>query len=177
MPKLATKVLTSTAVEKLKPRDIRFDVFDAALRGFGLRVAPSGAKTWFAMRRVSGRMTRTTLGRYPDLGLAEARGQAATVLAVMGNGGDPKARLAPSFRDAMQEWLERDQAGNRSRGEAEATLRRDALPAFRGRLDQVKRNDILRLLDKVIDRGAPVSANRLLAYLRRMFNWALERGY
>ena len=176
MPKLADKTLTATAIDKLKPRETRFDVFDAALRGFGLRVSPSGTKTWFTMRRVNGRMSRTTLGRYPDIGLAAARRQAAAVLVAMGNGVDPVTQRAPLFLDVFEEWLERDQAGNRSRREAAATLRRDALPAFRGRLDQVTRADIIRLLDKVVDRGAPVLANRLLAYLRRLFNWSVERG-
>ena len=47
MPKLADKTLTVMTVEKLKPRDERYDVYDAALRGFGVRVATSGTKTWF----------------------------------------------------------------------------------------------------------------------------------
>ena len=177
MPKLANQVISATAVDKLKPRDARYDVFDAALRGFGIRVSPAGAKSWFAMRRVNGRMTRETLGRYPDIGLADARKQAADALTAMGNGVGPKELHAPLFRDVVDEWLLRDQAGNRSYREAEATIRRNALPAFRGRLDQVTRADIIRLLDQVVDRGAPVMANRLLAYLRRLFNWSLERGY
>jgi integrase len=126
---------------------------------------------------MNARMTRETLGRYPDIGLADARKQAAEALAAMGNGVGPKELHAPLFRDVVEEWLERDQAGNRSRAEAEATVRRDALPAFRGRLDQIKRSEIIKLLDKVVDRGAPVMANRLLSYLRRLFNWSIERGY
>ncbi|MCZ6734962.1 MAG: tyrosine-type recombinase/integrase [Planctomycetota bacterium] len=83
-----------------------------------------------------------------------------------------------TFAAVVEEWLDRDQSRNRSWGQAEAAMRRDALPAFRNlRLDQITRSDTIRLLDRVIERGAPVVANRLLAYLRRLFNWSLERGY
>jgi integrase len=34
---------------------------------------------------------------------------------------------------------------------------------------------VLRLIDKIVDSGSPVQANRVLAYLRRMFNWCVER--
>src|SRR3954468_24566957 len=49
----------------------------------GIRVAPSGVKTWFVMRRVNARMTRKTLGRYPELSLSEARIQAGELLTDM----------------------------------------------------------------------------------------------
>ena len=162
MPKLVEKSLSAKSVEKLKPRAERYDVFDAALRGFGLRVAPTGTKSWFVMRRVNGRMIRRTIGRYPDLSLGQARKQSADVLEAMGNGVHPAANQALTFAAAVEEWLDRDQSRNRSRGQAEAAMRRDALLAFRNlRLDQITRSDIIRLLDKVIQRGAPVVANRL----------------
>ena len=66
MPKLVRKPLTDLAVRKARPKEKRYDLFDAALRGFGMRVATSGAKTWFVMRRVNGRMVRYSLGRYPE---------------------------------------------------------------------------------------------------------------
>ncbi len=67
MPKLAQQPLTELAVRKAKPADKRYDLFDASVRGLGLRVATSGTKSWFMMRRIKGRMLRTTFGRYPDV--------------------------------------------------------------------------------------------------------------
>ena len=50
------------------------------------------------------------------------------------------------------------------------------LPAFRGNpINKIRKADVLRLIDKIVDSGAPVQANRLLAYLRRFFNWCTER--
>ncbi len=80
MPKLVSKPLTDLAARKARPKDKRYDLYDAALRGFGVRVATSGAKTWFVMRRVNGRMVRHTIGRYPEWSLAEARDKASEAL-------------------------------------------------------------------------------------------------
>ncbi len=77
MPKLAEKSFTDLYLKNLKPGPHRKDYYDAAQRGLGIRVAPSGLKTWFVMRRVNARMTRKTLGRYPELSLSEARIKAA----------------------------------------------------------------------------------------------------
>ncbi|MCZ6863380.1 MAG: integrase arm-type DNA-binding domain-containing protein, partial [Alphaproteobacteria bacterium] len=178
MPKLTEKALSALTVEKLKPRADRYDVYDVAIRGLGVRVSPAGTKSWFVMRRVNGRMIRRTIGRYPDVGLSNARRQAAETLEAMSNGVHTAANQALTFAAAVEEWLDRDQSKNRSRDQAEAAMRRDALPAFRNlRLDHVVRSDIIRLLDGVVDRGAPIVANRLLAYLNRLYRWAIERGY
>ena len=37
------------------------------------------------------------------------------------------------------------------------------------------KSDIRSILDGIVARGAPIHANRVLAYLRRLFNWAVER--
>ena len=52
------------------------DYFDTKPPALGLRVAPSGRKTWFIMYRSGGRLRRLTLGTYPVLSLADAREQA-----------------------------------------------------------------------------------------------------
>jgi integrase len=43
------------------------------------------------------------------------------------------------------------------------------------KISTIQRADVIQLLDELVDRGAPISANRLLATLRRMFNWAESR--
>ena len=86
MPKLAQQPLTELAIRKAKPADKRYDLFDASVRGLGLRVAMSGTKSWFMMRRFNGRMLRTTFGRYPEVPLALARLKAPDVLADMADG-------------------------------------------------------------------------------------------
>ena len=176
MPKLVSKALTNLAVRKARAKDKRYDLYDAALRGFGVRVATSGAKTWFVMRRVNERMVRYSLGRYPEYSLTEARAAAAAALKRMTEGEHPHADKAAMFDEMLEEWLTRDQAKNRSVVDVRNAMTKHALPAFRGRpFDAIRKADVLRLIDKIVDSGSPVQANRVLAYLRRLFNWCIER--
>jgi integrase len=176
MPKLAGKAFTDTYLRSLKPESVRRDHYDAVQRGLGLRVAPSGLKSWFVMRRVNSRMTRTTLGRYPEVPLADARKKAEAVLEQIAKGHSPKKAKVPAFAAVLDDWLTRDQKGKRSVDEKRRALAKDALPAFGNwPMDTIARSDVRNLLDSIADRGAPIYANRLLAYLRRMFNWAEER--
>ena len=176
MPKLADKTLTAITVEKLKSRDRRYAVYDAALRGFGIRVATSGTKTWFVMRRINGHMVRASVGRYPEMALKDARLKAERMLSEMASGDLPGNGEAKKFQDVLREWLERDQGGNRSHQTVKNALQNHALPRLRGkRIDAVRKADIIRILDTLIDAGTPIQANRVLAYLKRLFNWCLER--
>jgi integrase len=176
MPKQVSKALTDLSVRKARPAEKRYDLFDAALRGFGLRVSTSGAKTWFAMRRVNGRMVRHSLGRYPEYSLAEARIAAGAALKQMTEGDHPRADKAALFETVLEEWLARDQGKNRSVKDVSNAMTKHALPAFRGRpIDAIRKAHVLRLIDGIVDSGSPVQANRVLAYLRRLFNWCVER--
>ena len=176
MPRLTSKALTDVAVRKAPPRKQRYDIYDAALRGLGLRVSIAGTKTWFAMRRINGRMVRHTLGRYPELSLAEARKRATDATQLMALGESPHASDNELFEFVLEEWFVRDQAKNRSAKVVRNALNKHALPAFRGKpLKAIRKADILRLIDKIVDSGALIQANRVLAYLRRFFNWCVER--
>jgi integrase len=176
MPRLKEKPLTAMAVEKLKPQDKRYDAYDATVRGLGIRIAVSGTKTWFVMRRVNGRMVRASLGRYPSISLNNARKKAVDTISQMDEGTLPRTSDADRFEQVFEEWLKRDQITNRRRHTVELALRKYACPAFKGmKVDTVRKADIIRLLDKIADNGAPIQANRVLAYLRRFFNWCLER--
>jgi len=67
MPRLFNKSLTDVAVRKAEPREQRYDLYDAALRGFGIRVAISGTKSFF-------RMIKSGLhGRFTDFYLNNSR--------------------------------------------------------------------------------------------------------
>jgi integrase len=44
------------------------------------------------------------------------------------------------------------------------------------RVAEVRRRDVIALLDRIVDRGAGVQANRTLAVVRKCFNFAVERG-
>ena len=73
--------LTAVAVDRLKPpANGRIEYWDTTLPGFGLRISHTGGKNWVLMYRTGNRQRRLTLGRYPVLGLTEARQKARDAL-------------------------------------------------------------------------------------------------
>lgn len=176
--------LTSQSISSLTAPKVRTDYFDQKVTGLGLRVSPSGTKTWICMFRVPGdpRKRRMTLGRYPAISLADARTQAREMLLAASRGDDPgeeKQQLlgAPAFAELASEYIEKHAKKNkRSWKEDERILGRDVLPVLGSRkVHEVKRRDVIRLLDAIVDRGAPIQANRTLALVRKIFNWAISR--
>ena len=86
--------LTAAAVEKLKPHPKwPREVYDAALPGFGIRIMPSGVKTWLLkyQRPGSTRRTKLSLGNIANMTLASARAKAAELQAEIAKGADPAA--------------------------------------------------------------------------------------
>ena len=64
-----------------------------------------------------------------------------------------------------------------TRNEVERVVAKEILPTFRGqRLSEIKRPDVIAWLDAIVDRGAPISANRALSWFKGLCNFAVERG-
>ena len=79
-----SRKLTKTVVDGLKPADTEYTVWCATLAGFGVRVRPSGAKSFIAQYRIGGRNSPTrkvTVGRYGKLTVEQARIEASKILA------------------------------------------------------------------------------------------------
>ena len=77
--------LSLKAVEAARPHGSEYTLWDGTLPHFGLRVYPSGRKSYIVQTRAHGRMRKITLGRFPELGLTEARRDAAAVLSRIWN--------------------------------------------------------------------------------------------
>lgn len=97
--------LTKRAIDSANPKDSRYTVFDEQLPGFGLRVFPSGEKSWIVEYRPNGggrriAKRRITLGSVAALTPDQARKAAAEILARARLGGDP-ARDAADKRQAI----------------------------------------------------------------------------
>ena len=84
--------LTDRLLKKsLKPSDKPYEVMDSDVRGLGIRVMPSGIKTFILFRRFPGSKNpaRRALGAYPDISLAQAREKAREWNALVKKGIDP----------------------------------------------------------------------------------------
>jgi hypothetical protein len=125
MPKLSKRT-----VDSARPGPRETFVWDDELPGFGLRVFPSGRKTFFVQyrARAQSRTRRYVLGPYGVLTSAEARDLATQVLADVRKGGDPsEARRieahAPAVGDLCTRYLT-DYAEGRKKARSVAEDRR-----------------------------------------------------
>jgi integrase len=183
---MPVKNLTAQWVAKARGvPDGRIDYFDRRTTGLGLRVSPTGAKSWFVMYRVKGDPTkrRMTLDGYPAMTLADARQRALEVLLAASRGQDPGAekqelKSAATFGALAAEYLDKHAKRKKRSWEEDArVIDRELLPHWRRRkAHDIRRADVLAILDAIVDRGAPIQANRTLALVRKIFNWGIGRG-
>ncbi|QQP89819.1 site-specific integrase [Skermanella sp. TT6] len=169
----------------------RLHVYDDVVQGFGLRVTPAGAKSYFVEYRpgTGGRNApkrRMTIGTHgapwtPDT----ARNEAVRILGLVRAGKDP---AADRQRDRQVETLtvatlaeryiaQHCKIRQRSWRERERVFNRDVLPLIgRKPADQVSRADIEAVLDS-IGPQAPTMRRRTFAYLRAFWNWAVRKEH
>jgi integrase len=188
------KDLTVKALENLKPGAARREIPDGHTRGLFFVLQPSGAGSWAFRYRFAGKPKKLTLGPHPAIDLPAARRLASEAVQVVARGEDPAAAkkaakevaraVAEPVRDLVETIVDtfvdryaKKQTRENSWRETERILKREIVGAWEGkRLSQIGRADVHDLLDKIVDRGAPIVANRTLAALRRMCGWAVERG-
>lgn len=111
--------ITKRAVDAISPdRTKDFVIWDDGLTGFGLRVKPSGVKSFIVQfRNTHGRSRRMTVGRYGVLTPEEARNEARQLLASAARGQDPAdhkdaERNSWTIINLCEEYLKEAEAGN-----------------------------------------------------------------
>ncbi len=164
----------------------RYVLWDDDLRGFGVRIFPSGVKTFVLSYRSGGRKRLMKIGRYGVLTVDQARKKARKLLSRVDEGADPLAELQEKRLKASQAktvselcdiFIERH-AKVRKKSWKEDQRKIDKLikPELGHlRIEDVTRERIARLYRK-IGADRPYVANRLLNLLSTMFNMATEWG-
>jgi hypothetical protein len=153
---------------------IQTDYFDAKVPGLGLRVGHRG-KSWTLLYLQGGKRKRLTFGPYPAISLAEARRKALEAKATIAEGHAPSASKGDTLRAVCEEYLGRTQ--QRSRDYYADTLARLAYPTLGDRpIGDIRRSEIVRLLDRIEDENGPVMADMVLAMVRRVMNWHASRS-
>ena len=178
---------TDRGIATLKAKSERFEVWEDGRTGFGMRVSTRGRKSWLYMYRFNSKARRMTLGTYPRTTLAEARLAFANAKERLSLGEDPgiahvqqnrESRAAPTVSDLANLYLDKwARPRKRSASEDERILMKDVVPAWEGlKVHAVTRRHVAALLDRIVERGAPIQANRTLAVIRKMFNFAVSRS-
>jgi integrase len=184
------KKLTDLFVAKVAaPAKGRVEYFDTSFPALALRVTDGGHKSWSLFYRTGGRLRRYTIGSYPAFDPAAARKAASAALHKVETEGDPAEekrarRLAPKpaaddFASVAREYLERQVKRNTAGSTYRETARiidQDVIPEWGKRsIGSIAKRDVIALVDKKVASGAEVQANRILARLRTLFGWAVEK--
>ncbi|WP_170576424.1 tyrosine-type recombinase/integrase [Ruegeria atlantica] len=174
MPKL-----TKRAVEALPVEAKDYFVWDSQIAGFGVRVMPSGAKTYQAQYRKGGRTRRVSIGRHGKITVDEARKLAKELMGQVAKGENPaeeiaQHRRAPTVAALCERFFDthvKERCKPSTQGEYRRAIDLFVVPAIGSfKVVDVERKDIAELHHKF--RGKPYQANRTLGVLSKMFNLA-----
>lgn len=201
--------LTKTAIDKMTyagkstgsdAKDVRWD---DEVPGFGVRIWPSGKKTFFVIYRHHGRERFMTLGALGVLTLQQARDMAREVRVKVLRGQDPlsdrqRKADAATFGEFAAQYLARHAARKKSGAGDQALIENHLVPAWGNLpLTSIRRSDVAQLHHRLGEKkpevargerqgrnwkkgrftGGPFQANRALSLLSTMFNLAKKWGY
>ncbi len=175
---------THKKIDSLTAQKGRYHITEG--NGFCLRVSPAGTKTWFYRHKHNGKEKWLTIGHFPIMGVAEARNLFNELWNIRQNGGAPEAHLnqevephtETTVEQLVTEWylgyIEKHRAHPK---QIKQIIHADIIPLLGNRkLAILKTKEITLALDKIVNRGSPVHANKVLAALKQAFNYGLSRG-
>ncbi len=174
---------TDKMIKGLKPEDKKY--LRSEGNGFSIRVWPTGSKVWLYRYTLGGKTREMNLGEYPAIILEAARGKFEDARRQVKNGIDPVEAekqvneehiKAPTIANLIDEYIEKHAKPNK-RGWAEdkRILERDALKAWgKRKAADITKRDVVLLLEKIVDRGSPGSANNNFKIIRKMFKFAVQ---
>jgi len=199
-------MLTDKAVQNLKPRECTYEVADDrdTYPGLRLRISPKGKKTWFYRYQhpATNKIVKLTLGIYGkkdgQLSLAAARSKWEPLKILRDKGIDPKAHLASqadilkqeiavshrkrastsgSIRQLIKAYIDAISSTRKSWKVTERILQRELEPYMDLPAHDLTRSDVRTILKGIETRKAFIMANRTLAAIRGMYNWAIRNDW
>jgi integrase len=181
------RIISKSAVDRLRPGK---SIADTALVGFVVRRWPSGVVTYgfrYRDKRDGGRQRWISIGEHGPITADQARAKALQIAKDVREHREPltareeatqrRASAGNTVNAALDNFLSRYVRPNlRSAAEVERCFNVYVRPAIGSMaLYGVRRRDVVGLLDRIEDNGAPVMADRVLAHLRKCFNWIAAR--
>ena len=172
--------ITKRAIDVLKPAEKPWIAWDDKLTGFGVRVHPTGAKSFIINYRTGdgGRKApnkQVVLGRYGKLAPDQARRLAQTTLGKVAGGDDPageraEARAMPTLGDAFKDYM----AANPNRSQATNKLyryqaNRHLSDWFSRPLDAITRRDVEARFNRITANHGWSQANQAMSLLRSVY--------
>jgi integrase len=158
-------------------------LWDNEVRGFGIRVHPSGRKNFVLFYRFAGRKRLVSLGGYPEITVEQARGNARATLYTVSKGVDPveeerhERQQTIDFGELADRFLEDHSKVHKKSARDDLQRIRDFLkPAWGSKpATSIRRPEVAELHLK-IGKRATYAANRTLSLVSKIFNWGTTVG-
>lgn len=176
------QMLTTKSLDAMPPATAkRYEVRDQKVNGLHVRVSTTGAKVFYTLVRPNGSRRRIKIGPYPVVSLADARRRAMEIAREVELGEFEKApevseAPAPSLGEMIPKFIELHAKPNtKDWKRAESVLHK--FDGLKDRpIDQIKRQDVSKVLDGIIANGTPTRVNRALSAIKKLMNWCVMRG-
>ena len=180
--------LTKSAIDALPTPPSELVYWDETLPGFGVKVTPAGRKVFVVLYRTAGagsRLRKYTIGPYGRVTLHVARNEAQRVLVARTEGRDPATEKREARRrlvtdrvdDLVDAFIKQHVSKRRSAGEISRILKREIVGRWGSRsVHDVTRRDVIELVSEIVDRGAPVAANKTLQMAKTFFTWCVGKA-
>ena len=170
--------LTDAGIARLRPEVREYTMWDTAVRGLGVRVRPSGSRTFIYHRKTDRGVKKMSFGPARLRKVEEVRRDCLAAEAIGANEDTPEP--APLFRDFVAgSWKAAcfDHCKPSTQRGYRHILKRWLLPAFGScRLDRITRGMTLRWFEDG-SRTAPGAANKALGLLGQILNHAIACGH
>lgn len=177
---------TDPQVRNLKTEKRMEDFREKTGDGFGVRVYATGTKVFFFAYHFDGKPRYLNLGKYPACTLSDARKKHREAQGKLDKGIDPLAekelaeierRKTPTVAELVTEYMEKHAMVHKKDWRKDKLcLENDVIPAWgKRKASDIKKRDVILLLESIVERGAPTQSNSVLEVTRKMFNFAVER--
>lgn len=176
--------ITSSLINSLRPQEKPFEVNDTELKGFLLRVQPTGVMSYYlSYRNQNAKRHRVLLGKHPAMSAAQARDRAREMLGKVFSGEDPAHKAPASSIPTLGHFLEHDYepwaiTHLRQRESAGKRIRSAFDEVISQPITELTPNRIERWRTKRLAKGIKATTvNREIAALRAMLSKAQEWGF
>lgn len=189
MPKV-TKRLTDKAIQAAKPKAKAYRLYDEG--GLMLLVRPSGTKVWQYPYKFDDSYNIHTIGQYggtaDKVGTADARKKRDEVKALLKQGIDPNkhkketyqhkvSESSNTFEAAARDWYSKQNLAAKHGKNVLARLEKDVFGVIGWKpISEVSVRDIMAILKRIEERGAPDVAKRISQYCSAIFEHAIVQG-
>lgn len=174
--------LTDTRIKGLKPTDKVYRVGDGKEKGLSLEIRPTGSKIWrFRYTKSDGKQTMISLGEYPAVSLASARGKAKDKRHLLAQGVNiSSTNLDGTFGALFEEWF-KNREPQWTAGHAETVKQRieaNILPYLgKQMVSEITGVMLLGTVERIQERGAMEVARRVLQICGQVFTFAIAKRY